>query len=148
MTNADILQAMIDGTMKEHPSILLPPPIRNLIGFRFTALDTVELDADPSVHANPMGTVHGGVLCTIADAAIGSMHWASLSEGETFTSIDFRINFFRPVWKDRIVAKAQLINGGKSVSYYGCDITRGDGKLVAQATSTVMTLRGDAASGR
>lgn len=147
-TNAEILQAMIDGTMTEHPSILLPPPIRSLVGFRFTTLDTVELDADPAVHANPMGTVHGGILCTIADAAIGMTHWASLQEGESFTSIDFRINFFRPVWKERITARARLVNAGKSVSYYECEITRADGKLVAHATSTVMTLRGDAASGR
>jgi len=37
---------------------------------------------------------------------------------------------------------------GKTVSRYVCDVLNTDGKLVAQVTSTVMTLRGEKASGR
>ena len=152
--NAEYLQFFIDGKWEgeQHPKIVFPPPIAKLVGFRVTALEpglgVVEMETDPAQHANPMGTVHGGIHATIADAAIGLAHWARLEENESFTSIDLRINFFRPVWKDTLRATARLVNGGKSVSYYTCDITRGDGKLVAQVTSTVMTLRGDAASGR
>ena len=29
-----------------------------------------EMDAGPR-HHNPMGTVHGGILCTLADSAMG-----------------------------------------------------------------------------
>ena len=75
-------------------------------------------------------------------------HWSTLAAGESFTSIDFKINFFRPVWRDTLRATARAIQLGRSVSYYECDITRADGKLVAHATSTVMTLRGEAAAGR
>ena len=53
-----------------------------------------------------MGTVHGGVMCDLADAAIGTAHASTLQEGESFTSIDLKINFFRPLWKEEIVAKA------------------------------------------
>jgi uncharacterized protein (TIGR00369 family) len=52
-------------------------------------------------------TMHGDVLCDIADAAIGTAHAASLEEGESFTSIDLQINFFQPVWKERIRAIPQ-----------------------------------------
>jgi uncharacterized protein (TIGR00369 family) len=152
--NADLLQSWIDGTASpdQKASILFPPPIARTIPFSVTEIEPgfcgMEMVTDPDTQANPMGTIHGGVLCTIADAAIGVAHWAGLEEGESFTSIDFRINFFRPVWRDTLRATARAIHAGRTVTYYGCDIVRADGKLVAQATSTVMTLRGEAAAGR
>jgi len=108
----------------------------------------MKMRTDPAIHGNPMGTVHGGVLCDIADAAIGTAHATTLAEDESFTSIDLRINFFRPLWKDEIRAAAKAVQVGKTVSFYSCDITRSDGKLVAVVTSAVMTLRGENAKGR
>jgi uncharacterized protein (TIGR00369 family) len=95
-----------------------------------------------------MGTIHGGVFCDIADAAIGTAHATSLKEEESFTSIDLQINFFRRVWNGRIRAIAKPENLGRQVSRYVCDILRDDDKVIAQVSSTVMTLRGDQASGR
>jgi uncharacterized protein (TIGR00369 family) len=129
-----------------------PPPIAGTLGFNLVEVGqgtaTIEILTDPEKHANPMGTIHGGVLCDIADAAIGTAHVTTLLEGESFTSIDLQINFFRPIWKDRIQAVAKPVNLGKTFSRYVCDIVRGDGKLAAQVTSTVMTLRGEKASRR
>ena len=131
---------------------IYPPAIAKTLGFRLIEVGpstaTMELVADTEVHANPMGTIHGGVLCDIADAAIGTAHATSLKEDESFTSIDLQINFFRPVWNGRIRAVAKPVNVGRQISRYVCDILRDDDKLVAQVSSTVMTLRGDQASGR
>src|SRR5207245_10828907 len=95
-----------------------------------------------------MGTLHGGVLCDIADAAMGTAHATGLGEVESFTSLDLQINFFRPVWNDRLRAIAKPVHLGKTVSRYVCEILNSDGKLVAQVTSTLMTLRGEKASER
>jgi uncharacterized protein (TIGR00369 family) len=131
---------------------IYPPPIAKTLGFRLIEVGpgtaTIELMAGTEIHANPMGTIHGGVLCDIADAAIGTAHATSLKEDESFTSIDLQINFFRPVWNGRIRAVAKPVNVGRQISRYVCDILRDDDKLVAQVSSTVMTLRGDQASGR
>ena len=136
----------------EGSRFIYPPPIAKTLGFQLIEVGpgtaTMELMADIEIHANPMGTIHGGVLCDIADAAIGTAHATSLKEDESFTSIDMQINFFRPVWNGRIRAVAKPVNFGRQISRYVCDIFRGDDKLVAQVTSTVMTLRGDQASGR
>ncbi len=152
--NAELMKQWIDGTASpdQKTSILFPPPIARTLPFSVSRIEpgfcTVEMTTDLETQANPMGTIHGGVLCTIADAAMGVAHWGGLEEGESFTSIDFKINFFRPVWRDVLRATARAIHGGRSVTYYGCDIVRADGKLVAHATSTIMTLRGEAAVGR
>jgi uncharacterized protein (TIGR00369 family) len=90
--------------------------------------------ADTETHSNPMGTIHGGVLCDIADAAIGTAHATSLKEDESFTSIDLQINFFRPVWNGRIRAVVKPVNVGRQIGRYVCDILGDDGKLVAQVT--------------
>jgi len=136
----------------EQSRFIYPPAIARTLGFKLIAVGlgtaTMEIVADTQKHANPMGTVHGGVLCDIADAAIGTAHATSLEEGESFTSIDLQINFFRPVWKGRVRAVAKPVNVGRQISRYVCDILRDDDKLVAQVTSTVLTLRGDQASGR
>jgi len=136
----------------EGSRFIYPPAIAKTLGFRLIEVGpgtaTMELMAEPEIHANPMGTIHGGVLCDIADAAIGTAHAAGLKEDESFTSIDLQINFFRPVWNGRIRAVAKPVNVGRQISRYVCDILRDDDKLVAQVTSTVMTLRGDQASGR
>jgi uncharacterized protein (TIGR00369 family) len=136
----------------EGSRFIYPPAIAKTLGFRLTEVGpgtaTMEIVADTEKHANPMGPIHGGVLCDLADAAIGTAHATGLAEGESFTSIDLQINFFRPIWNGRIRAIAKSVNAGRQISRYVCDILRDDDKLVAQVTSTVMTLRGDQASGR
>ena len=136
----------------EGSRFIYPPAIAKTLGFKLIEVGpgtaTMEIIADTEKHANPMGTIHGGVLCDIADAAIGTAHATGLAEGESFTSLDLQINFFRPVWNGRIRAVAKPVNVGRQVSRYVCDILRDDDKLVAQVMSTVMTLRGDQASGR
>lgn len=132
--------------------MLYPPAVANTLGFELVEVGegsaVIEITTDPKKHGNPMGTIHGGILGDVADAAIGTSHAMTLEEGETFTSIDLRINFFRPAWKEKLRAVAKAVQLGKTVSYYNCDILREDGKLIATVTSSVMTLRGEKAQGR
>jgi uncharacterized protein (TIGR00369 family) len=95
-----------------------------------------------------MGTLHGGVLCDIADAAMGMAYAASLGEGETFTTLELKINFLKPVWTGKLIATGQVVKGGRTVGFVECDVTDSQGRLVARATSTCMTLREDQAAGR
>ena len=153
LSNLEFFKLVVaDGdAASEESRFLYPPAIAKTLGFKLIGVGlgtaTIELRTDTEKHANSMGTIHGGVLCDIADAAIGTAHATSLEEGESFTSIDLQINFFRPVWKDRIRA-AKPVNMGRQISRYVCDIVRDDEKMVAQVTSTIMTLRGERASGR
>jgi uncharacterized protein (TIGR00369 family) len=59
-----------------------PPPIARTLGFELVEVDegrvTIEMKTSPDRHANPMGTIHGGVLCDTADAAIGTAHSTTL----------------------------------------------------------------------
>jgi uncharacterized protein (TIGR00369 family) len=95
-----------------------------------------------------MGTLHGGILCDIADAAMGIAFASTLTADESFTTLELKINFFRPVWEARLKAEGRVVRRGSSVGYIECDVTNEQGKLVAKAASTCLVLRGEAAKGR
>jgi uncharacterized protein (TIGR00369 family) len=128
-----------------------PPPIAQLIGFDVIAVKSgealIEFQAT-EVHANPMGTLHGGVLCDVADAAMGIAYSSNLDEGESFTTLELKINFLKPIWKARLLATGRVVKQGRTVGLVECDIIDEKGNLVARATSTCMTLRGKQAHGR
>jgi len=126
-------------------------PIARLIGFEANEIAdgrAVVTLAAGSQHANPMGTLHGGVLCDIADAAMGMAFHSTLAPGESFTTIELKINFFRPVWEARLRAEGKVVRRGSTVGYIECEITDEAGHLVAKSSSTCMVLRGDRAKGR
>jgi uncharacterized protein (TIGR00369 family) len=128
-----------------------PAPIGKLLGLMITTAGTgratVEFEASGR-YANPMGTLHGGVLCDLADAAMGVAYLSTLAEGETFATIELKINFLRPVWKAKLRAQAKVVRAGKTVGLVECDILDEQQRLVARASSTCMTLRGPLAEGR
>ena len=129
----------------------VPPPVAELIGFeRLTFGDgkcTMRLEAGPQ-HANPMGTLHGGILCDLADGAMGMAFVTTCAEGESFTTLELKINFLRPFWTGTLLAHGRVVSRGKSVGMTECDVVDDNDRLIAKATSTVMALRGEAAQGR
>jgi uncharacterized protein (TIGR00369 family) len=130
---------------------LPPAPIGQTLGFQLLEVRPGEaiftIDTEDR-HANPMGTLHGGVLCDIADAAMGCAYAASLEDGESFTTLELKINFLKPIWKDRLTATGRVVQKGRTVGLTECTVTNSKGERVAYATSTCMTLRGDQARGR
>jgi uncharacterized protein (TIGR00369 family) len=140
----DQLRAAVRG---EFPK----PPVAQLIGFTLTAVAegraTVVLEAGPQ-HANPMGTLHGGILCDVADAAMGIAYASTLGKDESFTTLELKINFLKPVWQAQLTAEGRVVKRGRTMGLTECDITDEKGSLVARASSTCMTLRGAEAAGR
>ena len=129
----------------------VPPPVAELIGIEVVEAGagrcTMKLEAGEQ-HSNPMGTIHGGILCDLADAAMGMSFFATLEEGESFTTLELKMNYLRPFWTGTLLAHGSVISRGKTVGLTECQILDDQGRLIAHATSTCMALRGDAAQGR
>jgi uncharacterized protein (TIGR00369 family) len=138
-----------EATFPDH--FRLPPPVAGLIGFEVVyareGSSRVELEVEER-HANPMGTVHGGILCDVADAAMGTAYSSQLASGESFATLELKVNFVRPFWTGRLVAEGRMVSGGRTVGMVEADVRDEHGRLIARASSTCMTLRGDAAKGR
>jgi uncharacterized protein (TIGR00369 family) len=127
------------------------PPIAKLIGFDLESIElgrsVMSLQAGPA-HANPMGTLHGGVICDVADAAMGTALATTLEDGESFTTLTLTANYFKPIWNAKLRATARVTKRTRSLGLVECEVEDENGSLVAKVFSTCMVLRGDGAKGR
>ena len=82
-----------------------------------------------------MGTVHGGILCDLADAAMGVAMASSLKGGETFRTVELHINYFRSVQESLLTAVGRTVRRGRTTGYVECEIVDETGTLVAKASS-------------
>jgi uncharacterized protein (TIGR00369 family) len=142
---------MLDDIRMMLSGEIAPPPIATLLGFTLRSVgpgEAVIAFEAGARHANPMGTLHGGVLCDIADAAMGMAYASTLAEGETLTTLELKINFLKPVWTARLQAIGRVVKAGQTIGLLECDITDEGNSLVARASSTCMTLRDQRAEGR
>ncbi len=121
-----------------------PAPVATLIGMRIASFEDgvirLELDADAR-HHNPMGTVHGGILCDLADLAMGTAMAATLEDGEGFVTVQLSANYLRPVKEGRLIATGKVAHRGRSTGYTECEIVDAQGRTVAKLTSTCMVTR-------
>ena len=136
---------MLDGMEALLRGEVLPPAAAALLGMRLASFAPgealVELDAT-SAHGNPMGTVQGGILGALADAAMGWAFMTTLGDGESYTTVEMKVNFLRAVRTGRIAARARVKSAGRTLGLIECDVLDADGKLVAHAVSTCMIHRG------
>lgn len=126
----------------------IPPPVAKTMGFELTKLEpgkaVLEMDVDER-HHNPMGTVHGGTIADLVDAAMGIAHLSVLKPGRGHTTLEFKINFIKAVRADRLRAMASVKRSGRTIGVTECDVLDSRGELVAHAVGTQLII--DAASG-
>ena len=135
---------MLENARRMIAGELPAAPFPSMIGMKLTAIEPgrarMEITVDAR-HANPMGTLHGGVSCTLADSAMGLAYASTLGEGESFTTLELKINFLRPVWSGTLVAEGIVVQRGRTVGLAECSVTDEAGRLIARASSTCLTLR-------
>ena len=139
-----VIEAFLRGELE-------PPPVARFLGMRLVSGGegeaTMELDARPEF-ANPMGTVQGGIICALVDAAMGFAFASTVEDGESFTTLELKTNYLRPFWDGTLSARGWVVSRGRSVGLTECEVKDAEGRLVAHSTSTCMILRGEQAKGR
>ncbi len=99
-----------------------------------------------AAHHNPVGTLHGGVYCDLADMAMGIAFFSSLGDEEAMTTLELKINYLRPVSRGPIAAEARLVSKGRTTGLVECDVRDEGGRLLARASSTCFILTADKAA--
>jgi uncharacterized protein (TIGR00369 family) len=99
----------------------------------------LRINITPNLHQR-RGSVHGGVLATLIDGAVGSAVRSTLSEDQASATVELKINYFRPAKGDYLLAKAKLIQRGKTIVVGQAEITDSDERVVAMGTATYMIL--------
>lgn len=120
------------------------PRVAKLIGFRLLnagkgrAVCSMQTNKE---HENTMGTVHGGILCDLADAAMGFAFETTLPPEAAGATVELKMNFLKPVFVvETLRAFARVLSQGKTLTYVECEVRNGEGRLVAKAASTCKRL--------
>jgi uncharacterized protein (TIGR00369 family) len=139
MQGIDFLRGIASG---EVPS----PPVALLLG-----IDIVRVDAgsavfviDPGEHLyNPIGSVHGGTLATLADSALGCAVHSMLPAGVGYTTVDLNVTYLRPATRDSgpLTCEAEVVHSGRKIATARAQIVDNNGRLYATATTTCLILR-------
>lgn len=89
---------------------------------------------------NLAGVLHGGVSATLADAAVGiatTRHY----KGSPITTVEMKINYFRPVpLASTVYARARLLRTGSTLSVGEVELRDSDGHLCGIAIVTYILL--------
>ena len=143
-TGLQMLEAMVRGELP-------PPPVAKLVGFELLSAEKnrtrFRLQAAER-HLNPMGTLHGGILCDLADAAMGTAFATTLEAGQSYTTLELSINFLKPIRTGVLTAEGRVVKRTRRTGLTECDVLDEKGGLVARAKSTCLILEGKDAEGR
>ena len=89
---------------------------------------------------NAAGVVHGGVLATMADTAMGISIHSHFGGRRPITTTELKINYLRPVQHGKAVARAHILRVGKTLCVGRVDLFDADRKLSAVAIVTYILL--------
>jgi uncharacterized protein (TIGR00369 family) len=134
------LRAMIEGNIPN-------PPISEVLGFHLIEVEygRAVFEGLPEVrHYNPIGTVHGGFAMTLLDSALGCAVFSTLLKGDTWTTLEIKVNLVRPLTKHTgmVRTEGRIIHRGRTVATSEGDVKDGAGKLYAHASTTTMIFPG------
>lgn len=131
---------------------LPPAPFAILMGIRIAEVGEgrVVFTGEPAeYHYNPLGTVHGGVMATLLDSALGCAVQSLLPAGTSYTTIELKVNYLRPVTMKTgtVYAEGKIIHLGGRIATAEARLTDAGGKLYAHGTTTCIILRPSSSSG-
>ncbi|MDA4111741.1 MAG: PaaI family thioesterase [Thaumarchaeota archaeon] len=120
------------------------PPIMKTLGMNMVQFgdgkSLLTIHVDKRFH-NPMGTLHGGIMTDLADASMGVALMSTLGDGESFTTLELKMNFLRPVYEGELTAESKVLHRGRTIALVESILKNSEGKEVARATATQMVLR-------
>jgi uncharacterized protein (TIGR00369 family) len=132
------MEAIRDG-------VLPPPPIAMLMRFDIHALEEGRVEfgctLDESVY-NPIGVVHGGLVCTLLDTVAGCAVHRTLPQGFAYTSIELKVNYLRAVHASSgpLVAIGRVVKPGRRVAFAEGEVLDAQGRTVATASSSLLVF--------
>jgi uncharacterized protein (TIGR00369 family) len=138
-TGLELMRAIASGELP-------PPPVAVLLGFAIDRVDegNVVFSMDPvHDHVNPLGTVHGGIITTLLDSAMGCAVHTTLPAGGMYTTLELKVNFLRPSFEggERLLSEGTVLHRGTTAVLAEATIVGAEtGKKVAHATSTCLVL--------
>ena len=119
------------------------PPIASLLGMALVEVEhgraVFTVTPDESMF-NPIGAVHGGVVCTLLDSALGCALHTTLPAGKGYTSVEIKVSYLKAVRPSSglLTATGRVVRVGSRVGFTEGEVTDASGAIVATASSTLL----------
>ena len=88
---------------------------------------------------NSHGDIHGGVVATLLDAAMGVAARSAYAEGQGATTVSMTVNYLEP-GRDALVGEGRLVRGGRTLASLEARVVDGAGRTVAHAVGTMRII--------
>jgi uncharacterized protein (TIGR00369 family) len=136
MPGVEYLKAMVAGALP-------PPPIAGMMQFDMTEAEVgrVVFTCRPDESAyNPIGAVHGGVVCTLLDSVAACALHSTLPQGKGYTSVEIKVSYLKAVRMSSglLTATGTVVKSGARVGFTEGVVTDESGAVVATASSTLL----------
>jgi uncharacterized protein (TIGR00369 family) len=136
MSGLEFMRAYADGRLPH-------PPINDTLNFYLIearAGHAVFMGEPKGDYYNPLGSVHGGWAATLLDSCMGCAAHTTVSAGQGYTTVEFKLNCVRPVMPDTgpLRAEGKVINAGRTIVTAEGRLLDAGGKLYAHGTETCL----------
>jgi len=114
-------------------------PFADLLGLRRSTMEDGRCRFGATVrpeHMNPHGVVHGGVVYTLVDYAMGGAVTSRLGPGERCATLEIKINYLAPVSEGHLAAEAWVVARTARVAVLEARVQADGDRLVALATGS------------
>ena len=103
----------------------------------------IEWDATPEFcfHGPSGPIVHGGMVTTLLDTAMGGACWSVLEDDESFLTADLRVEFMRSARPGTLRADGQVVQRNRRVAFCSADLYDAESTLLASARCTQIVRR-------
>lgn len=139
LSGREFLQGILEGRFP-------PPPISQVAASRLTWVGDGEAEfacIPDASFLNPMGLVHGGLLCTLMDTAMGVAVHSTLPAGVGTTSVELKVSFLKPLPYDgrelRIHGRALQV--GRRIAFAEAHAYDPSNRLIGHATSSLAVVK-------
>lgn len=138
MSGLAFMGALIDGTLP-------PPPILALMNLEAVSAEEgrVEFRCTPDEsHYNPIGSVHGGFVCTVLDSVLGCAVQTTLPVGQGYTSLEIKVSYLRGLTaaSGELTAVGRVTKPGRRAAFAEGEVRDAEGRLIATASSTLLVF--------
>lgn len=120
-----------------------PSPAIGTLGIKVRHIEEarsiLEMDVDEHFH-NLSGTMHGGVMVDIADAAMGIAVASTLKPDEDMTTIELKMSFMRPHIKGKLVAEGTIPKRGRRIAFTEAVLTNDKKEVIAKCTGSWLIM--------
>ena len=136
LSGLDYLESIVDGRVP-------PPPVAVLLGMEIVEVAfgraVFSIDVGEYLY-NPIGSVHGGIFCTLLDSSMACAVHSTLPAGKAYTTLELKVNLVRPLrtGTPAVRSEGKVLSSGRRVATASGQVLGPDGALYAHATTTCL----------